>query len=99
MTSLKSYDIIFFSDYRTLEISNFFISQRIWLKFVSEDKFWVLISNLRLYFTLEANIKPILAISCNFAPKKRQALLNNRVAMAIIKATDKQNLYFWMLHT
>ena len=31
--------------------------------------------------------------------KKRQALLNNRVAMVTIKVTDKQNLHFWMLHT
>ena len=31
--------------------------------------------------------------------KKQQALLKNRIAMATIKATDKQNLHLWMLHT
>ena len=40
----------------------------------------------------------ILAISCNFTSEKVTSLLNNRVAMATIKVTDKHNLYFWMLH-
>ena len=48
----------------------------------------MLIPNLKSYFTSEANIKPILAISCNFASEKQEALLNNRVAMATIKVTD-----------
>ena len=56
-------------------------------------------SESEVIFTFEANIKPILAISCNFASKKRQAFLNNRVAMATMKVTDKQKLYFWMLRT
>ena len=30
---------------------------------------------------------------------KWQPLLNIKVAMATIKVTDKQNLYFWMFHT
>ena len=30
-----------------------------------------------------------------FPPKKQQALLNNRVAMATIKVKDKQNLFLY----
>ena len=46
------------------------------------------------YFSLEVNIKPILAISCNVPSKTQQALFNNRIAMATIEVTNKQNLYF-----
>ena len=34
-------------------------------------------------------IKPIRAISCNFASEYRQALLNNMVVMETIKVSDK----------
>ena len=54
----------------SFEASKFYISGPIWLKVSSGIKFQVLILNLKWYFTLEANIKPILAISCNFASEK-----------------------------
>ena len=45
-------------------------------------------------------MKPILTIFFAIFPsKKGQAFLNNKVAVPTIKVTDKQNLYFWMLHT
>ena len=44
-------------------------------------------------------MKPILAICCNFASEKATSIPYKRVAVATIKVIDKQNLYFWMLHT
>ena len=52
------------------EISKFFISEPIWPKFGSGDEFWALIPNLKWYFTLEANIKPMMAMFCKYASKK-----------------------------
>ena len=53
-------------------------------------------SESEVIFTLEADIGHCFAI---LPSKKRQELLDNRVAMATIKVTDKQNFYFWMLNT
>ena len=65
----------------SFQISRFFISGQIWLKFVSGDKFKALIPNPKWYFTLEANIKPILAISFNSASRKAASTFDNSSAM------------------
>ena len=77
MTSLQSYDVTFcFRPLVSFRISEFFISWPIWLKFGSGDAFKAVIPNMERYSTLEANIKPILAIFLSFFLRKndRQSL-------------------------
>ena len=52
-----------------------------------------------IFHILEANIKPILAISSNFASEKAIGTPYNRVAIPTIKDIDELILYFWMLYT
>ena len=41
-----------------------------------------------MIFHIRGQYKPILAISCILPPKKRQTLLNNRVAIATVQDID-----------
>ena len=52
----------------------FFVSGPICLKFGSEDIFYAFISNMKGYFTLEANIKLLLTIFCDFISDKAMGI-------------------------
>ena len=56
-------------------------------------------SESEVIFYIRSQYQADIAILAILPSKKRQALLNNRVAMTTFKITDKQNSYFWMLHT
>ena len=84
----------------SFEISKFFISDRIWAEI------WLWGQNPGCWFRIWSDILNHRQTSSRYWPfpvilplKKRQTIFNNRVVMATIKVTDKQNLYFWMLHT
>ena len=93
MMLLPSYDIIFCFRLRTIFWTDL---AEIWLRgriLGADSQFGMIFFYQR---PISNRYRPFLAI---LPTKKRQALLNNMVAMTTIQVTDEQNLYFWMLYT